>query len=107
PDPRLPTEGVRPARVCLPRQRVDRGGDVARAPRVGVVAPGPPDLSGRLEDAEVVVARLPQEPVRHGHPAESGADDESGDRVYRSAWRGDHKSDSALRSQLDVAVSRR
>jgi hypothetical protein len=48
--------------------------DVARTPRVGVVAPGPADLTGALEDDEILTAGA-TELRGHRDPGEPGADD--------------------------------
>src|SRR5690606_40002411 len=57
PDVLLGGEGVPPVRVEGERERVQVGGYVAGAARVGVVAPGAADVVGPLEDEQVVEAR--------------------------------------------------
>lgn len=91
----LTAERMRPARMGVTRKRVQRRGDVTRAPRIGVVAPGAAHLLRGLEHKEIGVVLLEQ-PVRHRDSTESGTDDESSDRVHRPMGSSDHISDSAL-----------
>ena len=55
--------------------RVEMGGDVAAAPGVGVVAPGPADPFGLLDDGEAPEPGT-HELHAHGETGEPGADDE-------------------------------
>ena len=63
-----------PLRVRRERERVEAGGDVALAARVGVVAPRAADLVRALEEDEVLDARLAQADAQP-EPGEAAADD--------------------------------
>ena len=63
-------------------ERVEVRGHVAAAAGVGVVAPRAPDVTGALQQHEVVVTLL-LEPDRHAEAGEAGSDD--GDVVMRAA----------------------
>ncbi len=58
-DLRLQGIGAAPVGIGRERERVERGGDVALAPGIGVVAPGAAELGRPLEDEEVVGRRPP------------------------------------------------
>ena len=73
-DLRLGREGRAPIRVGREGERVDVARDVAATPRVGVLAPGPADLPGALQDDEVGAARPPQA-GGHRQAGEAAADD--------------------------------
>src|SRR5258708_39192840 len=81
PDLLLRREGARPARVGLEGERVEMRGHVARATRVGVVAPGAANVIGALQDDEVLDAVATQGDG-HAQAAEAAADD--GDADVRS-----------------------
>ncbi len=73
-DLRLGRAQARPVRVERERERVQVRGHVAGAARVAVVAPGPAETRGALEQHEVVLAAL-LEPDRRAQAGEAGADD--------------------------------
>jgi hypothetical protein len=65
---------ARPVGVRREGEGVEVRLHVAGAARVGVVAPGPADLGGALEDDEVLLAALPEADGR-AEPREAAADD--------------------------------
>src|SRR5690606_3552194 len=74
PDVLLGGEGVPPVRVEGEGERVEMGGYVAGAARVGVVAPGAADVVVLLEDEQVVEAVAAQHD-RGSQAAEAGTHD--------------------------------
>ena len=82
-DLRLRRAQARPVGVERERERVQVRGHVAGAPRVAVVAPGPAEPRGALEQHEVVLPAL-LEPDRRAEAGKAGADDHDAVVVRRA-----------------------